>query len=139
MSGASVGVGQTTFAGITMLFSSPAGKTFYNVTAGDADCTPDSTGTSKEWAPGDKADWGTCDLEVIIEGTKIDEIDTLIDARTVATLSNTLPITTGGLTGAVVAGSAYISTHSLVSSENGVLSGPISLRWQTKPTTTVGT
>ena len=139
MSGASVGVGTTTFAGITMLFSSPAGKTFYNVTAGDADCTPDGAGTTKEWAPGDKADWGTCDLEAIIEGTKIDEIDTLIDARTVASLSNTLPVTAGEATGAVVAGSAYISTHSLVASENGTLSGPISFRWQTKPNTTPGT
>jgi len=129
----SVGVGTSTFAGITMLYNSPAGKTYYNVTAGEADCTPDNGPNAKEWAPGDKADWGTSDMEVLIQGTKISEIDDLISARTVATLTHNLALEVAGNTASTLIGQAFISTHSLVASENGALTGPISFRWTTKP------
>jgi hypothetical protein len=134
MSG-TIGTGTSTFAGLTMKFYSPAGKTLYNVDAGTADCTPDDAAT-KEWAPGDKPDWGTCDLEVLVQATLLDEIDTLIAAKTKATLANTLPIEVSGNTAGTVSGEAFIASHSLVLGENGSMTGPMSFRWTSKPTIT---
>lgn len=130
-----VGVGTSTFAGITMKFSSADGKTMYQLSAGEADDTADDAAT-KTWCPGDKPDWGTCDMTVLIESGKIAEIDTLVTARTVATLTNTLPLDGSSGTNGTLAGDAFISSHTLVASENGALKGPISLRWTGKPTFT---
>ena len=131
-----VGVGTSTFAGITMKFSSADGKTLVNLSAGEADATADDD-TSKRYCAGDKPDYGTCDMTVLIKGGSISEIDTLVTARTEATLTNTLPWDgAAGTAQATVSGNAFISTHSLVMSENGVIKGPISFRWVTKPTFT---
>ena len=130
-----VGVGTSTFAGITMKFSSADGKTMYQLTAGEADDTADDAAT-KTYCPGDKPDYGTCDMTVLVRGANIEEFDTLVTNRTIATLTHTLPLDGSSGVNATLAGNAFISTHSLVASENGVLKGPISFRWQSKPTPT---
>lgn len=132
MSAGAQGTGVLTFAGLTAKFYSPDGFTIFDVDAGVADSTADDSAT-KEACPGDKPNWGTLSGTILILPTSMLEIDTLITAKTVASLSWSAPLeslTTNG----TISGNAFIATCSLVAAENGTLTGPITFQWSTKPT-----
>ncbi len=134
MSVGAQGTGVLTFAGLTAKFYSPDGFTLFDVDAGVADATADDA-TEKAACPGDKPNWGTLSGTILILPSSMAEIDTLVSARTVGALSWSAPLeslTTNG----TIAGNAFIATVSLVATENGSLTGPITFQWSTKPTIT---
>lgn len=134
MSNAAVGTGSLTWGGFTnMKFFSPDGFTIIDVDAGVADCTPDDA-ASKEWAPGDKPNYGQATGTLIVLTEEWAEIKAAIDARTIALATYTGPLqtSTNGTNG-TVSGQAFIATVSITSEENGIVKAPVSLQWQSAP------